>query len=152
MPEAVLPSEVVEWLQSDRLVVLASASAAGEPASHVVSWVLAVDPQTVRIAVRHAALAVEHVRATGRLAIEVVGDGFAVGARGSATIVREHMVSAPQGNAMIELRIEEVVNHLPRGMALHGPSWDVPVERASEAAERMAAIYAELREGAAASA
>ena len=148
MPEAELPPEAFEWLQSERLVVLASSTSAGDPATHVVSWVVAVDPRTVRIAVRHAALAVQHVRETGRLAIEVIGDGLAVGARGSASVVREHMASAPQGNAMIELRIEEVVSHLPRGMALRGPAWDVPLERTAEAAERTAAIYAELRDGA----
>jgi len=147
VPEVELPAEVVEWLQSERLVVVGSASRSGDPATHVVSWVVAVDPQTVRLAVRHAALAVEHVRETGRLAIEVVGDGFSVGARGSARVVREHMPSTPMGNAMIELRVEEVVSHLPAGMALHGPRWDLPADRASEAADRTATVYEELRCG-----
>lgn len=146
-PQSELPPEVVEWLQSERLVVLASASPSGDPATHVVSWVLAIDSTTVRLAVRHAALAVAHVRETGRLAIEVVGDGFSVGARGAARVVREHMTSTPMGNAMIELRVEEVVSHLPGGMALRAPAWDVPSGRAEEAAARIAAVYAELRAG-----
>jgi hypothetical protein len=141
-----LPPEVVEWLQSERLVILASASASGDPATHVVSWLVALDATTVRLSVRHEALAVAHVRETGRLAIEVVGDGFAVGARGSARVVREHMSSTPRGNAMLELRIGEVTSHLPSGMALHAPRWDLPPDRSSEAAERVAAVYAELLE------
>ncbi|MGE0228899.1 MAG: pyridoxamine 5'-phosphate oxidase family protein [Dehalococcoidia bacterium] len=142
-----LPIEVVDWLQSERLVVLATSSSDGVPATHVVSWVLAVDPVTVRLAVRHAADAVAHVRQTGRLAIEVVGDGFSVGARGTARIVREHMPSTPRENAMIELTVEEVVSHLPQGMALRGPAWDVPPGRATDAAARSAAVYEELRRG-----
>lgn len=142
-----LPVEVVEWLQSERLVVLASASRDGGPATHVVSWVLAVDARTVRLAVRHAAEAVEHVRETGRLAIEVIGDGFAVGARGSARVVREHMPSTPMGNAMIEMHVEQVVSHLPRGMSLRAPGWDVPPEPAPEVARPAAAVYEELRAG-----
>lgn len=142
-----LPLEVVEWLQSERLVVLASTSSEGRPATHAVSWVLAIDAHTVRLAVRHAAEAVAHVRETGWLAIEVIGDGFAVGARGSAHVVREHMLSTPMGNAMIELRLEQVVSHLPRGMALRAPAWDVPPERAPEVKKRTAAVYEELRRG-----
>lgn len=146
MPDE-LPPEVVDWLQSERLVVVASASRDGRPTTHVVSWVLAIDARTVRLAVRHAAEAVAHVGETGRLAIEVVGDGFSVGARGSARVVREHMASTPMGNAMLELRIEEVVSHLPRGMALHAPAWDIPAGRAPEVAARTAAVYEELRRG-----
>lgn len=146
MPDE-LPQEVVDWLQSERLVVVASASRDGRPATHVVSWVLAVDARTVRLAVRHAAEAVAHVRDTARLAIEVIGDSFSVGARGWARVVREHMASTPMGNAMLELRVEEVVSHLPRGMALHAPAWDVPAERAPEVAARTAAVYEELRRG-----
>jgi hypothetical protein len=144
--EAELPPEAVEWLQSERLVVLASASADGDPASHVVSWALAIDPRTVRLAVRHAALAVEHVRATGRLALEILGEGIAIGARGSARVVHEHMDSTPRGNAMIELTVEEVVSHLPQGLALHAPSWDAPA-RSEEASARLEAVFAELRDG-----
>lgn len=146
MPES-LPPDVVDWLQSERLVVLATASRDGDPATHVVSWVLAVDPTTVRLAVRQTALAVAHIRETGRLAVEIVGDGFSIGARGPACIVREHMPSTPQGNAMVELHIEEVVSHLPRGMALYGPRWDISPDRAAEAAGRIAEVYAELRGG-----
>ncbi len=146
MTDAELPPEAVAWLQSERLVVLASASSGGDPASHVVSWALAVDARTIRLAVRHAALAVEHVRATGRLAIEILGDGVAVGARGSARVVREHMDSTPRGNAMIELAVEEVVSHLPRGMALRAPAWDVSA-RPDEASALVEAVFAELRAG-----
>ena len=146
MPAAKLPPEAVEWLQAERLIVLASASRAGDPASHVVSWALAVDPRTIRLSVRHAALAVEHVRETGRLALEVLGDGLALGVRGPARVVREHMASAPRGNAMIELAVEEVVSHLPQGMALRAPSWELPA-RSAEAAARAAAVFEELRAG-----
>ena len=104
MTDAELPPEAVAWLQSERLVVLASASRDGDPASHVVSWALAVDARTVRLAVRHAAPAVEHVRATGRLALEILDDGMAIGMRGSARLVREYMDSTPRGNAMIGVR------------------------------------------------
>ena len=146
MTAAELPPEAVAWLQSERLVVLASASAGGDPASHVVSWVLAVDARTVRLAVRHAALAVEHVRATGRLALELLGDGMAIGVRGSARVVREHMDSTPQGNALIELTVEDVVSHLPRGLALRAPSW-AGTARTAEADARREAVFAELRAG-----
>ncbi|MEZ4554687.1 MAG: pyridoxamine 5'-phosphate oxidase family protein [Dehalococcoidia bacterium] len=148
MTAAELPPEVVDWLQSERLVVLATASSDGVPATHVVSWVVAVDTRTVRFAVRHAAETVAHVRQTGRLAMEVVGDGFSIGARGAARIVREHMPSTPRENAMIELTVEEVVSHLPQGMALRGPAWDVPPGRELDAAARSGAVYEELRRGA----
>lgn len=46
---------------------------------------------------------------------------------------------------MLELRVEAVISHLPLGMALRAPSWDLPEGRRSEAAERVAAVLEELR-------
>lgn len=142
--EATLPPHVVEWLQDDRFIVVASVTPDGWPTTHVVSWAVALDDRTIRLSVRHASPTVENVRASGKIMLELVGDDLVLGVRGSARIVKELMESTPRENAVIEISVEQIISHLPQQMQLRGPSWGGPA-RTPEMEERLQQVLAELR-------
>lgn len=144
--DAELPLEVYEWLQKDQFVVVASVAPDGWPTTHVVSWALALDRSTIRLSVRHASPTIENIRHNGRLMLELIGDGIVMGVRGPARILKEHMASTPWDNALVEMQVEAIVDHLLPGMQMQGPRWGSG-QRSPEAQARVEAVYRELREG-----
>lgn len=75
-PLSELPVELVSFLQGNRLVLLVTDDAdSGHPNVHAVSWVVASDSKTVRLAADTRARLVRNLQASDRAVLVVPGAG-----------------------------------------------------------------------------
>lgn len=120
-PSAEMPEELVRHLAGGRLVVAATVDGDGWPYTMVLNSALAVDAHRIRFAIDHRTHSLANLRANGHIMLEVIGDGFIYGVRGTARVVREKMEHAPIASAMIEIDVEVVKKDLPPGVIVEGP-------------------------------
>jgi hypothetical protein len=133
-----VPAQLPQWDQGTPAVLCV----AGPHAIPVSSYVRAGDDRIlVALGSRRETLA--RLREDAATAFCVLGDGVAFTARCRATVVREAMEAAP-GNVAVELRADEVQDHLAddRTEVLSGARWRW-IDRS--AAELQPRILAELK-------
>jgi hypothetical protein len=118
-----MPDDVVAYLAGGRLVVGATIDENGEPYTMVMNSAVAVDAHTIRFALDHRTHTLTNLRANGRMMLEVIGDGFIYGIRGTAAIVREQMDHAPIPSALVELAVDVVKRDLPPGVEVDAPAF-----------------------------
>jgi len=141
---AELPAEIVEQLQGGKTVVIATVDTSGVPMTTVMSWVVARDPRRVAIAIDKRGRAIENVRATEWVAMEILVDHLPAGCRGRAKVVREEMKSTPFPCAIVELTVEEYRDHSVGGLDFHGP-WYEYLEDKKHRVDVEFEIFDELR-------
>ncbi len=122
-PEAVMPEDLIAYLQGGRLVVGATIEANGEPYTMVMNSVVAVDDHTIRFCLDHRTHTLTNLRANSRMMLEVIGDGLVYGVRGAAKIIRDQMDHAPIPSALVELVVETVKRDLPPGVEVDAPAF-----------------------------
>lgn len=130
-----LPEQALALLQGGQSVVVSTAGADGEPWSGVMSWVYAPDARTVRLIVAASSRTLANVRATGRMMLQLLGDGFVYGVSGAARVLQESIEGAPVPAALVELRVEMVKDDLTPGRtftARIASSWPEPARQAVE--------------------
>ena len=118
-----MPPSLVQFLLGGQTCVVATVDEQGVPMTTLMTWVVARDPQTLTIAIDTRGRALKNVRANGRMAIEVLGDDLCYGLRGTATVEKEQMESAPFACALVGVRLEEVRNHGAAGIKFVGPRY-----------------------------
>ena len=106
-----LSPEVQAEISGPRLFVLATASADGVPATTLVSWICALGPSRLAIALDRRGLAYANTLENPSAALEVTLAGFSATLRGTLTVVRRQLESAPFPCAGFELEIEEIRDH-----------------------------------------
>jgi hypothetical protein len=116
-----LPRRVVEFLRGGYPVVAATVDAAGEPMTTLVTWIVAADPLTLRLAMSKGA-ALANVERIATMSFEIIGEGFVFGARGQAHIVKETMETSPFPSSVVEVRLTEVRDHSHRGVVTTAPT------------------------------
>jgi hypothetical protein len=119
-----LPEAVVAFLNGSHIVVGATIDDDGYPYTMIMNSAIAVDPKTVRFALDHRTSTLRFVRERPAMAIEIVGDGFVVAARGTARILRERMEHAPVPSALVQFDIQAVKSDLPPGVGMKPPHFD----------------------------
>ena len=122
-PPTAMPRELVQYLIGGQTCVVASVDPEGRPVTSIMTWVVARDTQTVAIAVDIRSRALANVRATGQLALEVLGDDLCFGLRGVAVVEKERLDSAPFPSALVAVRIEECRDHAAAGVKFFGPRY-----------------------------
>ncbi|HEY8172167.1 MAG TPA: pyridoxamine 5'-phosphate oxidase family protein [Dehalococcoidia bacterium] len=120
-PLDAMPDELVSYLSGGRLVVVASVDENGWPYTMVMNWAAARDAHTVRLSIDRRTQSLKNIVATGRVMLEVIGDGLIYGVRGTATVIQEEMKHAPVPSAMVEVKVELVKRDLPPGVIIEGP-------------------------------
>src|SRR3990172_13446103 len=117
-----LPDHVVAFLRGGQSVVLATVDLAGQPFPTIMPWVVARDNRTLLFAVDQRGRASHNIRANGKVALEILGDGINYGCRGQARVVGESMATTPFPSNKVEVAIEEVRDHTSPGVIFKGPS------------------------------
>jgi len=120
-----LPDAIVEYLAGGRLVIGASVDADGRPYPMVMNSAVAVDARTIRFALDHRTKTLQNIRERPAMSLEVIGDGFVFGIRGTTRVIREKMEHCPVPSALVQLDVESVKSDLPPGVQVRPPefSW-----------------------------
>lgn len=140
-----LPAELVAYLQEPRLVQLTTLDSTGAPFVNVISWVLAPDPDVVRLVGDLRTKFMQNLSADGRVALTVLGAGSAWTIYGGAAVRGAGLAGLPPTFALVEvtgLRVHQVL--FMGAVITREPGWDVPGAR-EEAARFDAAVFAALR-------
>jgi flavin reductase (DIM6/NTAB) family NADH-FMN oxidoreductase RutF len=141
---AEMPPQLVQFLLGGRALVVATADEQGAPLTTLMTWAVARNPQTLTLAVDVRSRSMRNIRASGRVAVEVLGDDICYGLRGTAVVEKELMQSAPFPCALVAVRIEEVRDHAAAGVRFKGPSYTFhPGKEHREGVEE--AVFAELK-------
>lgn len=145
-PRQDLPPELVEFLQVPRIVVVTTTDhETGTPMVNVISWVLARDARTLRVAGDGRARFVQNMRAGGRVALLVLGAGTAWTIYGTAGVLAEALPGVPLRLTLVELTDLTVFDSLFFGARLTAhPDWEVTYD-AARAAELDRKVYAAMR-------
>ncbi len=108
--EKQLPDSLIHRLRhaGSRPVVLSTVDEHGRPHSAPISWIVARDAYTLRVAVTHNTGTLHNVRRNRRVCITVLGSGIAMTVTGTGRVVRERMSSVPFPTAMVEIVVEGV--------------------------------------------
>jgi hypothetical protein len=146
MPDspATMPPHLVQFLLGGKTLVVATVDAEGLPWTTLMTWAVARDPQTISIAVDTRSRALRNIKATGKMAVEVLGDDLCYGLRGTAVVEKETMSSAPFPCALVSLKVEDVRDHGAAGVKFVGPSYSFhPGKEHRQGVEE--AVFVELK-------
>lgn len=142
-----IPEALAAHLQQPRLVQLATVdSETGGPFVNVISWVLAVSPEAIRLVGDRRTRFMQNLRADGRVALTVYGAGTAWTVYGQARVLADPAPGAPLPTfALVEVTGLQVYEALFMGARLaQEPTWDVTCSR--EEADRFdQAVFAAMR-------
>ena len=139
-----LPAEVLGELCGPRLFVLATASPEGVPTTTLVSWMCAVGPSRLAIALDHRGLAYRNAIENPVAALAVTLPTFSATLRGTLSLAREQLASAPFCCAGFHFDVVEIRDHGVPASLLRPATYEY-VEAKREYAVREAEIVAELR-------
>jgi hypothetical protein len=142
-----LPPELANFLQDPRLVQLATVDArTGGPFVNVISWVLAVAPDRVRLVGDGRTQFIQNLRADGRVALTVLGAGSAWTIYGQAKVIADPAPGAPIPTfVLVEVTGLEVHEAIFFGARLtQVPAWEVTYS-AVEAERFDRAVFAAMR-------
>ncbi|HLH72316.1 MAG TPA: pyridoxamine 5'-phosphate oxidase family protein [Chloroflexota bacterium] len=103
-----LPSKLVEYLRGHRVVYVATVDQDGWPDTAPISWIVAVSPRIIRMAIDSGVETVANIRSNGHVRISVLGGNLTVSIKGEARIIKERMDSVIVPTTMIEVEVLEV--------------------------------------------
>jgi flavin reductase (DIM6/NTAB) family NADH-FMN oxidoreductase RutF len=126
MPDATpaeMPPRLTQFLLGGQTLVIATVDEGGLPWTTLMTWAVARNSQTLTVAVDTRSRALRNLRATGKVAIEVLGDDLCYGLRGTAVVEKETMQSSPFPCALVSIKLEDVRDHSAAGVRFVGPSY-----------------------------
>lgn len=104
-----LSEELFSLLQQERFVTLGTIDhATGAPALASISWVLAVNHQTIRFAIDNRSRVLANLKKEPRVVLHLIGAGSSYAISGRARVHTERMEGVPLKLAMVEIAIEAV--------------------------------------------
>jgi hypothetical protein len=118
-----MPPHLVQFLLGGQALVVATVDEQGAPMTTLMTWAVARNPQTLTLAVDARGRSMRNIRASGKIAVEVLGDDICFGVRGIAVVEKELMESTPFPCALVAMRVEEVRDHAAAGVHFKGPSY-----------------------------
>lgn len=115
MSEAVaqLNETLLSMLQSETFVLLNTVDAeTGGPTSTAISWLYAVSPSTVRLAIDHRSRLVNNMKVNPLITITVFGEGTVYAINGSAAVRQDPLEDVPFKMCCFDVEIQAVRNAL----------------------------------------
>lgn len=115
MSEAVaqLNETLLSMLQSETFVLLNTVDAeTGGPTSTAISWLYAVSPSTVRLAIDHRSRLVNNMKVNPLITITVFGEGTVYAINGSAAVKQDPLEDVPFKMCCFDVEIQAVRNAL----------------------------------------
>ncbi len=110
----------VYQVMQDLTPVVVSTSVNNKPYTTFISWAIAKDEDTIRIAVSTNAKTTENIRANPNVCLELFDKDLAVSISGQAKIITEQIEGIPFPVAVIEIKITEIVDNLFPGATITG--------------------------------
>jgi len=108
-PMTALPDELHEQLQRETLVLLHTIDAkSGIPTSSAISWVKALDRETVRVALDRRSRLVANMKANPKVTLTVFGAGSVFAVNGNAVLAADEMEGVPFKLSCFDIRVEFV--------------------------------------------
>ncbi|WP_151735861.1 pyridoxamine 5'-phosphate oxidase family protein [Paenibacillus tengchongensis] len=121
MSEAVaqLNESLLSMLQTETFVLLNTVDAeTGGPTSTAVSWIYAVSPSTLRLAIDHRSRLVNNIKANPLITVTVFGGNTVYAINGRAAVRQDPLEDVPFKMCCFDVEIEAVRNALFYGAAL----------------------------------
>ncbi|WNS43805.1 pyridoxamine 5'-phosphate oxidase family protein [Paenibacillus sp. MMS20-IR301] len=121
MSEAVaqLNETLLAMLQSETFVLLNTVDAeSGGPTSTAISWIYAVSPSTLRLAVDHRSRLVNNMKVNPMITVTVFGEGTVHAINGRASVKQDPLSDVPFKMCCFDVEIEAVRNALFYGAHL----------------------------------
>jgi len=115
-----LDKNLLELMQNLTPAVVATINE-GKPYTTFVTWLIAKDEDTIRIAVSTNATTTNNIRNNPNVCIEVFGEDIAVSISGEAQVIKDEIETIPFPVAVIEVKVKDVVNNLFPGGTVKGP-------------------------------
>jgi hypothetical protein len=115
-----LPERAMSYLQMGRLVVMATVDERGWPDTCPISWIVALDSTTLRLAISREVSTYRNLLQNESVMISLIGGAMTLGIRGRARLLSEDMDNIPLPMAMVEVRIDEVKDDSVIGRGLEG--------------------------------
>jgi flavin reductase (DIM6/NTAB) family NADH-FMN oxidoreductase RutF len=104
-----LSEEMVNYLQGERIVTIASIDAEnGSPNILCISWLLATDPTTLRLAIDGRSKLLANIAKDDRVTVTVLGLGTATAVTGRARKYVDKLEGCSLNMAGVEIKIEAV--------------------------------------------
>jgi hypothetical protein len=121
-----LPDRALSYLQVGRLVIMATVDGQGRPNTAPMSWVTAVDRQTIRVAVSPEVSTYRNILENDRVMLSLIGGAMTLSISGCARVLAGSMEEVPFAMAMIEVRVDEVKDDsvIGRGFADDVVKWE----------------------------
>lgn len=104
-----LTEQLISLLQQEKLVILGTVDAeTGSPNVNAISWVYAVNPNTVRFAVDARSRIVGNLRRTPQASLTLIGGGTVHAIYGRAKLVADALEEVPFKLACFDIEIDAV--------------------------------------------
>jgi hypothetical protein len=103
-----LSPDLFEYLQNHHPIVVITVDSEGEPCADIVSWVLALDEQTIRLVIGSRRLSIANTRDPGTMALQILGANLAYEIKGTALIIKERCESVRFPQTMVERKVFSV--------------------------------------------
>lgn len=127
-----LSQELVGYLQAPRLVIVTTLDSDTDwPTNNAITWVIAVDANTVRLAADAKGRVIGNIRADERVLLTVMAHGACHTIEGTGTIVSENLdgVSLKLGCAEVKVRAVRDITFWG-GKITQEPEYDVTYDKA----------------------
>lgn len=103
-----LPDRAINYLQVGRLVVLATVDELGRPDTCPVSWITALNPSCIRLAISREVNTYRNILNNEHVMISLVGGAMTLGIRGRARVLSDSLDGIPLSMAIVEMTVDEV--------------------------------------------
>jgi Pyridoxamine 5'-phosphate oxidase len=115
-----LPEKAMNYLQVGRLVIMATVDERGWPDTCPISWIVAVDSKTLRLAVSKEVSTYRNVLQNENVMISLLGGAMTLGIRGRASVLADDMDDIPLPMAVVEVQVDEVKDDSIIGRGIEG--------------------------------
>ncbi|MGZ4032250.1 MAG: pyridoxamine 5'-phosphate oxidase family protein [Tumebacillaceae bacterium] len=102
-----LPDDLVNYLQGERMVTIASIDAEnGSPNLLCISWLLAIDSKTLRLAIDGRSKLLTNIAKDDRVTVSVLGNGSAFAINGHAKKYVDKLEGVALNMSGVEIQVE----------------------------------------------
>lgn len=141
-----LSQALVDYLQGGRVLLLTSIEkGTGHPYVTVHSWLLALDPRTLHLAVDSRAPVAVNIRHDPRVCLAVFGPDTCHAVRGRAQVAEDPMAGAPLTLARVAIQVDDVQDAMYFGARLAQAPAAAATYDAEKARRLDEKVYAALR-------
>jgi len=103
-----LSPEIVDYLQCQHPFVVITNGEDGWPCADVVSWILALDEQTIRLAIGAQRPSVANIRRRHEITLQIFGSRLSYEIKGTGRVIKERCESIRFPQAMVELKVVSI--------------------------------------------